>query len=347
MSVADKESTAAKQDKEPQIRLAVDFCDPETLGVRAGADGAILTDSLLFCLGVTSALALRDGEVVLVVTGDFVESVKARLPEGPYRDSYDRTRGAGTVGGKTLVVGDEVHVLLDAWMFYEADVIEARGGDADTVAALRDHAEDRGRLARRTASHEARHVAMEQSSEDEVVLDELTWDRQNFLSVAHQVISEYRAELGVPLDLREEYELGLTQGSLAALRDDLRRIATVEYQQHRDVGKLAYDVTQQSHHLWKVLAYLAAARRVFGVPLGEPVPYHPADAENWELMVEAHWATFEKLLNGIPEGGVRIEEGELDEKRTSLADLLFEWLRTFGFAWSTDQFLIESWHLVD
>ena len=332
MSVADKETTAAEPDKEPQIRLAVDFCDAEALGVRAGADGATLTDSLLFCLGVTSALALRDSEVVLVITGDFVESVKARLPEGPYRDSYDRTRGAGTVGGKTLVVSDEVHVLLDAWMFYDA---------------LRDHAEDRGRLARRTASHEACHVAMEQSGEDEVVLDELTWDRQNFVSVAHQVISEYRAELGVPVDLREDYEISLAPDSLAVLRDDLRRIAAVEYQQHRDVDKLAYDVTQQSHHLWKVLAYLAASRRVFGVPLGEPVPYHPADAENWELMVEAHWTTFEKLLSGIPEGGVRIEEGELDEKRTVLADLLFEWLRTFGFAWTTDQFLIESWHLVD
>ncbi len=347
MNVTAKKSIDERTEQEPQIRLLVEFCDAEALGVTSGPDGANLTDSLLFCLGLTSTVALRDDEVVLVITGDFVESVNARLPEGTPQDTYDRTRGAGTVGGKTMVVGNEVHVLLDAWTFYDADVIETRGGDAETVAALRDHAEQRGRLAQRTAAHEARHVAMEQAGEDEVDLDGLTWSQKNFVSAAHQLISEYRAELGVPLSLREDSEATLTPDSLATLRNDLRRIVAVEYQQHRVVSKLALDVMQQSLHLWKVLAYLAAARRVFGIPLGEPVLHHPADSEDWQLMVDAHWTDFERLLSDIPEGGVRVDMGELDKRTTALADLLPQWLRTFGFAWTTDQFIIESWHLVD
>lgn len=284
----------------PQIRLVTEYCSPESLGFVPGTDR--LPETLLDCLATLSVLALRDEKVVLVVSGQFVDSVKARLPESPYRDLYGTTRGAGIVGGKTLVVDDEVHVVMDAWTFYDPHVLASLGADPEIVDALRETTEYRGRLARRTAHHEAQHVAMEQSGEDSIDLEGLSWDRQSLLSLAHQVISEYRAELGVPVVLREQHQTDFPLDSLAALRADLRQIVLVDYQQHRDAAKLAYDVAQESHHLWKALAYVAAARRVFGFPIGGPAPDDVAAAEDWDLMAQPHWATLEALLSEIPMG---------------------------------------------
>lgn len=298
------------------------------------------------CRAVLASHALDPDEVTFVIAGDFVESVKARLPEGPYRDTYDETRGAGTVGGKTLRVGDQIHVIFHAWLFLDPDAVEAEGWDADAVSQLRESADARAKQVRRTIVHEAQHVAIAQAGEADLALDGLSWQRQNFVSVAQQVIEEYRAELAVPIELREQYEVALPVESLTALRGDLRRIAMVEYQQHLDVGRLAYDITQQSHHAWKALAYVAAARRVFNVPLADPVPPRVASAEDWLLMADQHWVTFEDLLSHVPDGTVRLSSGQLDDVTNELADLLIEWLRTLGFVWSETHFLVESWDLM-
>lgn len=146
-----------------------------------------------------------------------------------------------------------------------------------------------GRKGERTAftellSTKENHVAMDQAGKDEIDLASTPWVRADFLNVAHQVVSECRAE-GVPADLRASEDSVDLLESFAALRADLTRIATVEYQQHRDVGKLAYDVVQRSHHVWKVLAYAAAARRVDGHRVGAAFPSEVTSTEEWGDLV--------------------------------------------------------------
>lgn len=326
------------------VDIAWEGVDTAVLGM--SRDDPQPTSLMNVCRAVLAAYALEPDDVIFVIAGDFVESVKARLPAGPYRDTYDETRGAGTVGGKTMTVGDQIHVVFHAWLFLDPDAVEAEGWDEEAVSLLRKSADARARQVRRTIVHEARHVAIAQAGEANLTLDGVSWQRQNFVSVAQQVIEEYRAELAVPMELREQYEVELPVDSLTALREDLRRIAMVEYQQHLDVGRLAYDVTQQSHHAWKALAYVAAARRVFNVPLADPVPPRVASAEDWLLMADPHWAAFEDLLSHIPDGSVRISSGQLDDVTNEVADLLVDWLRTLGFVWSETHFLIESWDLM-
>lgn len=334
------------EDQGPVAVVSIVWENVDTSALGMGTDNPQPTYLMNVCRAVLASHALQPDEVVFVITGDFVESVKARLPEGSYRDAYDENRGAGIVGGKTMRVGDEIHVVFHAWLFLDADATESAGWDAEVVSQLRESADARARQLRRIVVHEAQHVAIEQAGEAEVNLDGLSWQRQNLLSVSHQIIEEYRAELAVPVDLREQHEVEFPVEGLAALREDLRRIATVEYQKHLDVDRLAHEVTQQSLHAWKSLAYVAAARRVYEIPVGGQVPARVSGTEEWRLMADPHWVRFEEMLSRVPAGVVRIPPGELTGVTDELADLLVDWLRTLGFLWSETQFLIESWDLL-
>jgi hypothetical protein len=327
---------------------AIEAADLEALGVDPADPSP--TELMNFCRAVLGTLAARAEEVTLVIAGDFVESVRSRLPDGPYRDAFDVDRGAGMVGAKTMRVGDEIHVVFPAWLFLDSAWAQVTlpHEEAEQITST---AESRAKQTRRTAVHEAQHVAMDQAGEDNQDFGDMPWARQNFITVAHQVIAEYRAELGVPSDLREDYEAAFPVEALDLLREDLRRITTIEYQSHLDVGRLAYDVVQQTHHVWKLLAYVAAARRIAGVELGEAFPSEMTRSEAWILMAEPHWAAFEALLGRIPSGGVRVDAADLNAWTGELADLLAEWLQTYGFVWrdlgSDSEFRIESWALFE
>ncbi|MDZ5146297.1 hypothetical protein [Microbacterium testaceum] len=325
---------------------AVEDADLEALGMDSVNPSP--TELMDFCRAALGALAVRVEEVTLVIAGDFIKSVKSRLPAGAYRDAFDVDRGAGTVGAKTMRVGGEIHVIFPAWLFLDSTWARATLSpeEAERITST---AESRAGQVRRTVVHEAQHVAMDQAGEDNQDFGNVPWVRQNFLVVAHQVIAEYRAELGVPNNLRESYEADFPVESLDHLREDLRRITTVEYQSHLNVERLAYDVVQQSHHAWKMLAYVAAARRIAGVGIGEPFPTEMTRTEAWTLMAEPHWGAFEELLSRIPSGGVRVAAADLSAWTAELADLLVAWLQTYGFVWrdvgADSEFLIESWEL--
>lgn len=325
---------------------AVEDADLEALGMDPVNPSP--TELMDFCRAALGTLAIRVEEVTFVIAGDFIESVKSRLPAGAYRDAFDVDRGAGTVGAKTMRVGDEIHVIFPAGLFLDSAWARATLSpeDAEQITGT---AEFRAKQVRRTVVHEAQHVAMDQAGEDNQDFGSVPWARHNFLVVAHQVIAEYRAELGVPSDLREAYEAEFPVESLNHLREDLRRITTVEYQSHLNVERLAYDVVQQSHHVWKMLAYVAAARRIAGAGIGEPFPAEMTRTEAWTLMAEPHWRAFEEILSQIPSGGVRVAAADLSAWTSELADLLVAWLKTFGFVWrdvgADSEFLIESWEL--
>lgn len=329
--------------------LAIEFADLEVLGMQP--DRPIATELMTFCTTALEVFALRPDEVTLIITADFVESVKSRLPEGHYRDGFALERGAGEVGGKTMWVDGDIHVLLHAWLFIDASVAAAAALSPEHAASITDSAGERDQQARRTVIHEAQHVAMMQAGEDDLDFSDAPWGRRNLLTLALQLIGEYRAELGVVPDLRSELDRTVPISSFTVLLEDLRRIACVEYQDHLDVGRLSYDVAQQCQHAWKALAYLAAARRVAEVPLGDPLPEAVTGSDEWTLMVGTHWAELETLLGEIPAGYRRVSQSDLANWISDLADLLTRWLRTLGFRWHDEAdgrsvFEIESWDLL-
>jgi hypothetical protein len=270
------------------------------------------TELMNICRVILATVALRPAEVVFVVTGDFVESVRSRLPE-EVRHRFDMDRGAGTLAAKTMHLNDAVHVLFDDWLFHDLDYARQVLPE-DEAAEFAGTAPAREKAVMRTATHEAQHVAMYQAGEDSADFAGLQWARATLLGPAHQV--------------------------------ELVRI-TSRYRRHGDIVGLMYSVVEQATHAWKALAYLAAFRRVSGVPVGEALPAEVTDTRTWTRMVQPHWDRFEQILSTAPPGGTRLTPGELEDTIGELADLLASWLQTFGFVFrdNTDssEFLIEDW----
>lgn len=101
-------------------------------------------------MAAVSSIAVDADRVRLVITGDFVQSVRDRTLSEYYRENYDMERGTGMVGRKTMTLADgSVDVLLHASGF------QAPGSEDDRT--------ERENLTRRTTVHEANHVAMEQA----------------------------------------------------------------------------------------------------------------------------------------------------------------------------------------
>jgi hypothetical protein len=348
------ESASTPADEPVQyVAIRHEFVDIEMLGM--DPEQPVATELMSFCAAILALIAVRPGECLLVVTGDFVESVKQRLPEGVYRDRYDIVRGSGLVGGKTILVGDQVHVVMPAQLFVpDTATMEDPGNPGTTISCVDafslDNETVRGNLARRTVIHEAQHVAMMQAGEGDDRYEDEQWVRRNLLTLADQVISEYRAERGVLEEFREGDDERSALASLQSLRQDFHRIAAVEYQQHLDVGRLQYSIVQESHTAWKVLAYFAAARRVAGISVGEPVSEELAETAEWSMMAAPHWGQFEELLADLPPGVNRVDLADLERVTTELADLFAVWLRSFGFTWrdigENSEFRIVSWDFV-
>jgi hypothetical protein len=191
------------------------------------------------CRVILATVALRPAEVVFVVTGDFVESVRSRLPE-EVRHRFDMDRGAGTLAAKTMHLNDAVHVLFDDWLFHDLDYARQVLPE-DEAAEFAGTAPAREKAVMRTATHEAQHVAMYQAGEDSADFAGLQWARATLLAQAHQVTVEYRADLGVPHAFRADFEGLFPKESFDHLHVELVRI-TSRYRRHGDIVGLMYSV---------------------------------------------------------------------------------------------------------
>lgn len=325
----------------PVVAYAFEAVDPVLLGM--DAESWIPTDQVNLARAILALTAVDMAKVVLVVTGDLVTSARERLPQDQ-RDAFSDERGAGMLGGKTMAVGDEVHVLMPAWLYADAEAAASLMPETE-AAEVRAGTEARGELARRTIVHEAQHVLMTQNGEAGVEIAEAR-ARRDFLFLAHDVIDEYRAELGVPASLRAAFEYEVSQETLPAFRDGLKR-EVQDYQRRRNVEALMYGVLAQAQHAWKALANVAAARRVRAVP-------EPADANHpdWEELAAPYWERFEELLMSAPAPSERFTLDAQRQLMGAVADLFDEWLRGLGFLWrDTDgghnaEFRITSRHIV-
>lgn len=318
----------------PTVTVKLEYVSAVAIGVNE--ESGALPASIMACVALIDGAALDPSKVVFVITGDFVESVRSRLP-ADLRHLYHATRGGGIVGGKTMDVGDGVHVIVPSFCFEEV----AEPGF--------DYAE-RDKLVQRMVLHEAQHVTMLQAGEDGTLTrageGEARW---NFLACADSVISEYRAEAGVPVSHRPELFSWSPDEVLMQLRSDLGRIATVEYQSHLDVRKFAYDVVTEAQTAWKLLGNIVAARVVGEIAADAAFGADVEASVEWKLMGAPHWRQFAAILADVPSSEVRIAADDLSAARNLLADLFDEWLVTLGFKWSdADQtFRVTSWRLYE
>ncbi|CAN7231054.1 hypothetical protein LJR186_000876 [Microbacterium foliorum] len=282
---------------------------------------------IAFCRSEVTNMAADPTQVRLVIVGDMVEAIKRRLPAGPERDSFDADRGAGMLAAKTMVVGDEVHVIVPAWCFLDTQAMRNGSTDAEFAEFVRT-APARERMIRRTVVHEAQHVAMDQAGEDDADYPDAHWVRKTFLGAAHQVAVEYRAELGVRQELREDYETTFPAESLGAFRSDARELYAAY---STDVSALSYYLMVQAIHLWKAFGYVAAARRVDGIEAALAVPQQ--ERALWEQMGAVCWERFEQALAKLEAADTRIVDTEFRATVAQLADLLDEWFVELGFSW--------------
>ncbi len=311
--------------------ISFEYADLELLGVdaEAGTVGPAISE----CAGLLSACGVDVSAARLVITGDFVRSVRDRgEPGSTYHENYDTARNTGVVGGKTIKRPDStIDILLHA-AFFESDGKEL-GQDLE--------------IGYRTLIHEAQHVVIYQNGEDASDFEGEPWARRNFLVCADQVMEEYRAEVvACRVVSRGGWNTSDLRETVRAWFEILQRVAVLEYQDHLDVGKLAYDVLQETHTLWKLLAYVAAELHVTGETLSRDI----TDDELWALTIAPHWADFIALLNTVPDGQQRTTRVELQSATENLADLMARWLPTLGFscrdASEGSEFLITSWDLL-
>jgi hypothetical protein len=321
------------QEPAASVSLVFEYVDPSVLGT--DLETGSVPPLLRACASALAACGVDTAKTRLVITADFVRSVQDRGEPGSIsHKNYNTQRNTGMVGGKTISLPDStIDVLLQAAMFVPTERTE----DADDVAGTALH----------TAAHEAQHVVIAQHGEASGDFESTPWARRNLLVAADQVIEEYRAELVAcgmvgPLGWNTEDLVSSAKTWLT----DLQRIATVEYQSHLDVGKLAYDILRESHTVWKLLGYVAAEQRV----AGEGLPTSVSDNDLWLALIEPHWDEFTLLLARVPGGDERTPREELVRLASDLADLLSKWLVTLGFEYTDHPegaaFHIRDWTLL-
>ncbi|MBZ2198460.1 hypothetical protein [Occultella gossypii] len=325
--------TDGPEERAASVALVFEYVDPSLLGMNLEAGD--FPPLLQGCAGMLVACGVDTAKTRLVITGDFVRSVQDRgEPGSEYHENYNTQRNTGMVGGKTIPLPDStVDVLLQAVMFVPLNHAE----DAAAVAGSALH----------TVVHEAQHVVIAQHGEASGELEATPWARRNLLIAADQVIEEYRAELVAcqvvgPSGWNTEDLVSSAKTWLG----DLQRIATVEYQSHLDVGRLAYDILQESHTVWKLLGYAAAEQ----LEARDGLPTVVAEDELWTAMIEPHWEEFTLLLARVPGGDERIPRAELESLASDLADLFADWLVTLGFEFTDHPegaaFYIRDWTLL-
>lgn len=318
-----------REDDSSELRtVTLEAVAPDAIAVDVEAGS--LPELLHWCLDTLARSVPAPEKVSLVVTGDFVGSVRSRLPRGARAENYGVERGTGIVAGKTMDRGDgTIDVILPAF-FFSADA-----GDEQRSASAR--------IASRTLVHEAAHVAMLQNEQTFTYSGEPGRDG-DLQTLAYEILDEYRAEVTVPLAMRDgELPLDFLEG-LDTLAEGLGR-ATAAYQQHHVVPQLLFEVVDAASVAWKQMACMAALERLDSEQssVTDGVRTDP----RWERMASARWPAFQQVLLRARPGNERMAADEIALIVTDLAATLLSWLEDLGFVWSEDRFDISTWYFED
>lgn len=304
--------------------LMVEGVDLDLIDVTLDPPGVPRT--LEWCLAVLRETVPDPGCVEVVVTGNMAASVRRRLPEGVDDDNGQPTHGGGISVGKTLRTSEGlVFVFLHAQVFRN---------DLDAEQTLVNRL-----LVRRTLVHEAQHVAMHQNGQVYRMDPGASFRDLNLVGGAAAVVEEYRAECSVDAEYRQGEPVWFVQDIIDDVRANLD-LAVAEYQVHRDVAQLVFEVTTGMLVAWRGLAY-AAARAVV-IPEEAGVTESVAADPVWQRAFEARWAPFVDVLGRASRGTDVMPDAVLSEVVDGVADLILGSMTDLGFQWDENQFLIDA-----
>ncbi len=279
---------------------------------------------LVICVNLATEIAHTPENAKLVITGDFVQSTRARFGDTKAANSYNLSRGEGFVGGKTMRNGDTFDVLVHADMFAQALDYRANPDAAFTFL--------------KTLVHEMNHVAMYQRGESTGEVESESWKSVNLLSSASAVIDEYRAELGALTRLPTDGSVWNPSDVILWLEKSLIGVVA-EYQLHLDVERLALEVGSQALIALKQLAYCVAYEQSSGDRLSlelDDLRYAKA-----RLRLPQWFDSFRKMLGLLPSGENALPRSDEHEAIRRLSQVVDEHLRIVGFDWDEPMFQIE------
>lgn len=294
------------------LNLALEYVDPEQLGVTSGG---IEPESLIAkCAAILHDLTPEPQQVRIVISGDFVQSVRGRLSNAERAAAFDIGRNGGMVGGKTMEQADgTIDVILQAVLF--------------AVDGTTEELESRRQVATHTTAHEAQHVVMKQAGEDSADFTHLSFAKHWFAATAHDIINEYRAEAAVLQPVAED---GWDCAEVAANLIESLRSVDDAYQDSHDVLALMNGVTGHVGTLWKILGIIATERRQSNGTI-EPLPDSVVNDPGWETVVDDNWDTLIAILDEVPSATVRVSASKVSVQLDNLANLLESWLVDLGF----------------
>ena len=307
--------------------LVLEFVAPGAIGFGSDEVPELLARSI----EILRQTAVSPESTRLVVTGDFVASVRSRLGDHPSASTYGTERGPGTVGAKTMPQPDgSVDVIVPAWFF--------------NLSASEDSTSARGKMVLRTILHESLHVAMRQNDQSYKPPADLSWRDLNFRNAADSIVDEYRAEAGVALSALEDEVSWSPVEILATLSSNLGEIVA-KYQAHLDVQRLSFEVGEECLVAWRLMAYLAAAD--INDPTRRAVTVDIADELLWQRMAGDSWVSLRDALAQVPPGDQLLPDWEITRAVEEVSGVLIDWLLRLGFDWSDSQFRIMKWYFED
>ena len=226
--------------------------------------------------------------VNLVITAEMTETVRGRNPD---YETFTDVRGSGTVGGKTMVLGERIDVILNGgWLL-------TLGGDGFVVnkPAIQ--------MAGNTLAHEAQHVVMHQRGTciDDVDRAGLSGRATlNLYEYGLRIADEYRAEAAAfPLRTGPVEKSGFGVMASAMATDIVKALAAYD-EEKLDERELMIAVMGACAPLWVGLSYLAASLRK---PDGSIAPLPPALAKSrlWVRYVGDLWPKLAGIFKVIPD----------------------------------------------
>ena len=256
--------------------------------------------------------ALRAGidesRVTLVVSGDFVRSVRRRLGSREAA-AFNLARGGGMVAGKTITRADgQSFIVLHAQFL-------GTGSD-DAVA-----------LIRRLVAHELQHVAI--SQRDGVALD--VYKRRKAipssfnaitLGLAAKVIEEARVERWL---CRRAMPSDPPHGSTVTSDiEDIRAILVAAICREQPVDVLMNEIIAAFRDLITLLAYVASEELEGAAPTR-------ADTHVWQEFAGDHYEQYKVLLARVPLADQHVSMAQLDIHAVAVAGVLAEWFERLGY----------------
>ncbi|MFE4463260.1 hypothetical protein ACFROC_38425 [Nocardia tengchongensis] len=254
--------------------------------------------------------------VQLVIAVNLADAVQAR----ENNPDYNVQRGSGTVGARTMPVGDGIDVVVDGNKLIK---MASNGMPIPDPAGVN--------LMHRTLVHEAQHVIMRQRRSGFEIYgrDEIDgWIAVHMFDIAAKMCDEYRAEFNA---------IGLTSSSLPQTSDILdvlnslgTQLTAVEasYQASRNVDALLTQVLKVCGHCWTALAYWAAQWR-YAETLPD-LPEEVAELALWQRYFGDTWAAFAQAFARVPID-LTTTPSELRTAALDLAKVLDTALETVGF----------------